>query len=86
MEWEEKQRTEDGKGVYYESVTPHGRRAYVIQRNRDFPLWGSSINLGPYAPGLDVSEGSIFVGPSYIVKTAKDAMRLCERAVIAAGL
>ena len=50
------------------------------------PLWGSSINLGPYAPGLDVSEGSIFVGPSYIVKTAKDAMRLCERAVIAAGL
>ena len=28
MEWEEKQRTEDGKGVYYESVTPHGRKAY----------------------------------------------------------
>ena len=85
MNWQEKDRI-DGNGVYYESVTPQGRSAYVIQRNRDFPLWGSSIDLGVHAPGLDVSEGSVFVGPSYIVKTAKDAMRLCERAVQAAGL
>ena len=67
-------------------LTPQGRSAYVIQRNRDFHVVGKLDDLGVHAPGLDVSEGSVFVGPSYIVKTAKDAMRLCERAVQAAGL
>ena len=58
MTWTEKDRM-DGKGVYYESVTAAGRRAYVIQRDRDFhcgrrrltrglacPVWTCTWTLG----------------------------------------
>ena len=85
MEWQEKERMIDGKGVYYESVTTAGRRAWVIQRDRDFPLWEASIDTRFGVPSLDMHV-DIRCGPSYLVKTAAESMRLCERMVQELGI
>ena len=73
MKWEEKNRT-DGKGVYYETSTPGGRYAMVIQNNTFAPLWSGAIETSVYAPSLTV-------GPSYATKTAEESMRLCGRVI-----
>ena len=83
MKWEEKNRT-DGKGVYYEATTPNGRNKRWRGKLRDGHSkrhFRTAMERSVFSIETSINAPSLTIGPSYALKKAKDAMRLCERVV-----